>query len=280
MTADGEGFRVVLKSDGGLVLGVRRKKGKEPGYDLPGGTAPSGKRPKEVAPGRVLKDTGLEVFNLIPAHRGPGDERGTTSAYVAEWAGSPRAGRGLEVEWVRVQDILLGKWGLFARDVFNRLGMLKRPSLNPDSLYRISSKALGDPSSRSRMAITTEGVDLVLDEISFLMDLGKASAVDDLLGRLDVPKVHADILDALISATDGIPGLTNKQRFDEDARAVIEAVDGRIPKWKLIVDGRKVSDDVRGDARKIYREKAEFFKQRLKEKGNLDEFYAGKRTQS
>jgi len=196
----------------------------------------------------------------IPVYRGYDDEYGVSSSYISDWTGIPKTKKGQKADWVDVIDILSSKWGLFARDAFHRLKLINRPKLDLEDLYTISKKALKDGSRHA-----SEGVDKVIDEIVFLMEINKSEAVDNLLQHMDVTKLHADILSAALAVLENYD-LPSKARFVEDANIIIQEIDALRPKMKLKDEyGRILSHDVRGDALKYYRKKAVEFGNLLRE---------------
>lgn len=288
------GIRVVVRRDD-LVLGVR--KAGDGRYDLPHGVAAAGVRHSVAAASVLAATAGMRAASLSPSGvfqlRDPEvystaeEELTVTSAhcYLAEAGGDPEPPEGLEAGWVAPGDVLLGRDGLAARFAFNRLGIINRPELRLEDLYRATKSAYdgdmdgagGDLDRASgRMERVTEYVDAVIDELSFLADIGKLSEVDRILGEADVARLHPDILDAMLSCTSWLDGLENKERFEADARGVIDLVNDGIRRVRLVVDGKVVSEDVRGDAKKIYDGRRREFKAHLERHGNFDSLYRSK----
>lgn len=225
---------------------------------MPGGEARQGESPKAAAI-RILADQcRLEASDMFPIHRGKGDVWTWTSTYEArQTTDEPGPADGLEVAWVGMHEILCGQRGLYARDVFNKMGWMNRPALRVDKLYRLSAAALNNRSGREGAEL--EGVDLVVDEITFLIDIDKKSALTEILKSLDCEKLHANILDVFVSMVEEIPDLEGRDDFVTRAKARIALVDSTRMKMRLVVNGRTVSDDVRGDAAKIYKQRAAEF---------------------
>lgn len=249
-----QGVKLVLRSENGSILGKRG----EIGYDLPSSQVGDGEDLRAVSV-RFLKSlTGSRFGNLIPSHRGPDEEWYVSSSYLLDCS------EGFPVipgyEWVQIQDILLGRWGLFARDIFNDLKLMNRPKLRLEDLYRISKKAQSHGSE-----FATDGIDIVVDEVAFLLDVKKEYAIDALLEVVDLKKLHADIIYSLKEIVEEIPFLRSKSWFIEKAEARIEEIDGPRRKIKLKNQfGEVVSEDVRGDALKYYRKKAREFGEMLR----------------
>ncbi|MFA5203051.1 MAG: hypothetical protein WC708_01485 [Lentisphaeria bacterium] len=282
-----EGIRVIIKEND-VMVGVRRIGTSE--WGLPGGVAYEMEIEKSV-PMIVNHLTGFDTSYVVPIGRfelnvpeihNIDEEKVTVEKvmiYNCGWTGEMSPAEGWEVSWVTISDILAGKDGLIARDVFNRIGMMDRPKLELEELYKISAKILDGSDSASRMELATEAADLVIDEWTFLIDTGKSKEIDRILGTIDVPKVHADVLDAMLAMVEQLEDSPNKNQFIQDASAIIAEVDRLIPKRKLILNGVVISNDVRGDARKLYKESARKFKEILEKKGTLQEFYHRKLRQ-
>lgn len=282
-----EGVRIIIKEND-LMIGVRRIGTSE--WGLPGGVAYEMEAEKSV-PMIVNHLTGFDTSYVVPVGRfelntpeihNINEEKVTVEKvmiYNCGWTGEMSPAEGWEVSWVTISDILAGKDGLIARDVFNHIGVMDRPKLELEKLYKISAKILNGSNSASRMELATEAADLVIDEWTFLIDTGKSREIDRILGTIDVPKVHADVLDAMLAMVEQLEDSPNKNQFIQDASAIIAEVDRLIPKRKLILNGVVISNDVRGDARKLYKESARKFKKVLEEKGTLQEFYHRKLRQ-
>lgn len=268
-----DGTRVLVRSEDGLLLAVREEG--EAGWCLPGGPMKTLETAKAGAARHLLSQCGVSAGEMFPIHRGKGDMWKWTSTYEARGtSGEPRPREGLEIAWVGMHEILCGRWGLYARDVFNKMGWMKRPALDLARLYKLSKIALNDRVRRDGAEL--EGVDLVIDEVHFLIDINKRPALDDILRRIDVELLHADILDALVSMVEEVPGLEAAGEFVTRARARLALVDSLRTKIRLVVDGRVVSTDVRGDAAKIYKQRAAEFGRMLRD-GTLGVWMAKRR---
>ena len=282
-----EGIRAIIKENDRMV-GVRRIG--TSGWGLPGGIAYEMEAEKSV-PMIVNHLTGFDTSYVIPVGKfklsipeiHEVDEEKITvekvMVYNCGWTGELSPAEGWETSWVTISDILAGKDGLIARDVFNHIGIMDRPKLELEELYKISAKIIQGSDSADRMELATEAADLVIDEWTFLIDTGKNQEIDRIIGTIDVPKVHADILDAMLAMVEQLEDSPNKSQFIRDASAIIAEVDRLIPKRKLILNGVVISNDVRGDARKLYKESARRFKKILEEKGTFQEFYHRKLRQ-
>lgn len=272
-TASNVGVRVAVKNDDGMILAVSREDGD--GLVLPGGPVREGETSHQAA-ARVLEEqTGLEADVLTQVHFGLGDKFYHSTAYIA-LAGDevdPRPEEGAQAEFVGIPDVLCGRWGLFARDAFNASGWMNRPAMELGRLYEITKKA-----RRSGSEHATEGVDIVIDEVVFLTEIGKPGAIDAHLRDLVVEDVHPDILDAMRTMVEDVAGLVHKRSFDDRVDEYLKKVDvyvrGR--KYKLVGDnGQILSKDVRGDAKKIYRRKAKEFGRMLRD-GTLAKKHPGR----
>lgn len=282
-----EGIRAIIK-DNDRMVGVRRIGTLE--WGLPGGVAYEMEAEKSV-PMIVNHLTGFDTSYVIPVGKFKlsvpeiheiDEEKVTVEKlviYNCGWTGELSPAEGWETSWVTISDILAGKDGLIARDVFNHIGIMDRPKLELENLYKISAKIIQGSDSASRMELATEAADLVIDEWTFLIDTGKTQEIDRILGTIDVPKIHADVLDAMLAMVEQLEDSPNKNQFIQDASAIIAEVDRLIPKRKLILNGVVISNDVRGDARKLYKESARRFKKILEEKGTFQEFYHRKLRQ-
>lgn len=267
------GVRAVVRSDDGLILAVRSGDG----FDLPGGAVGDDEAPKAAAARYLLEQCGLAADPAAgtPAFRGKGDVFEWTSSYTFAGVDHEEAcGEG--VAWVGIHEILCGPDGLYARDLFNRLGWMNRPALSLDRLYKLTKVSLNDRARRDGAEI--EGVDAVIDEITFLTDIGKVGAVDAILRRADCERLHANILDAFVSMVEEMHGLKERDAFVQRARARIALIDSSRTKMRLVVAGQVVSEDVRGDAAKIYKERAREFGRMLRE-GTLGKWMEKRREQ-
>jgi len=264
------GVRLAVRDGDGKVLALRTE---EDGFNLPGGPMLDGETPREAAKRVLAEQTGLESRAFRQLHQGLGDKFHQCVAFGTDMHGEPSHDLidGAELAFVELKDALLGRWGLFARDVFNGAGWMQRPAVSADHLYKISQKALDNGSNRA-----TEGVDLILDEFVFLQDIDKVWAIDAFLKDVDVGMLHPDIADAMLAVVEGIDGLSETESFRDQVEKRIAEVDGVVrKKFKLIVAGTVVSDDVRADARKYYRQKAREFGEKLRN-GTLADGFGGR----
>ena len=258
--------RVAIKADDGRILAVDRGDGE--GFNLPGGPVQEGESPEDAA-ARILGDqVGLEVDDLI---------KGWTEADLDKWAPSTffmvhaddgiefRAEDGCTAEFIKMSELMCGTWGLAARAAFNSSGWIRRPELNWNKVYDLSDRALRGGSHREE-----KGVNEIIDEITFLTDIGKTWMIDDLIEVVDVTRLHADVADTLAAMLEPIDGLIHKPRVMEELETVIDAVDGlRTP----IRFGPH--EDVRAAARKIYRARRAEFSKMLRD-GTLAEKFGGR----
>ena len=255
------GVRLAIRGDDGSVLALDLGDGD--GLNLPGGPMLNGETLAEAA-GRILESTfGLEGGSLRSVHQGLGDRYHHCVGVAVEPEGElDLAMSGAEAAYVRPGDVLRGRWGLFARDVLNGAGLMNRPRLDLDRLYKISKRAIQNGSHRA-----TEGVDLVIDEVTFLQDIGKPHAIDQVLDEVDVGLLHPDIADALLVVVEGITGLVHLVEFRRQVELRMEEVEG--PRRKFVLKeaftGRVISEDVRADAREYYRKKAREFGEQLRD---------------
>lgn len=263
------GVKLIFKSPDGLIFGLKNI-GSDDGFNLPSITVRGGNDPRESAKVLFKSLTGENpLHDPLPAYRGRDEEYGISHSYLTGWRGDFKFKEDQEGGWRSIQDILCGRWGLFARDVFNRLGLMNRPKLDYDRLYKISKKALDDGSQYA-----ADGVDLVIDEVNFLLDIGKPGGVDDILRELELTKLHADIISSLQAVVEEVP-LPSKDDFNIRANSIIQEIDSLRKKYKLIgVDGQIISRDVRGDALKYYRKKAQEFGKKLRD-GTLAQEFPG-----
>lgn len=254
------GIRLIVMGEDGSVLSVDNGDGDGP--NLPGGPMLNGETVLEAA-GRTLSDMlGLQDGFLRVVHQGLGDKYYHCTGLVANPEGEPDLGvSGAKMSYVSPGEVLRGRWGLFARDVLNSAGLMNRPKLDLDRLYRISKNAIQNGSHRA-----TEGVDLVIDEVILLQEIGKPEAVDQILDKVDVGLLHPDIADAMLVVAEGVDGLANLAEFRRQVDLRMEEVDG--PRRKYVLRdtaGRVLSEDVRADAREYYRKKAREFGKQLRE---------------
>lgn len=242
------GVKIVFLNDEGLVLAVNC--GKD-GWSLPSAQIRPGEDPAEAAGVLFEAVTGRKRADLKEVFRGPDDEHGESTTFRSSWTGEPSC----EASWVDPREVLCGKWGLHAIEAFNRAGIVRRPRLRVEDLYGISKKALSRGSEESLRA-----VDMVMDEIALLMDIGKPWAVDSLLRGLDVTRLHADVISAVQAAIEDIPELPARESFNLAASRQIAQVDGLRTKIRF-----GSLEDVRAAALKIYRQRGKEFGQALRD---------------
>lgn len=261
------GVKLVMRNEESLVLGQKRTD--EAFFNLPSCSVDGDGDPRDFATALFRSLTGADG-SISPVMRGKDGEFGTSVSYVANWDGKLKVPKDRELLWVEPMDVMCGPWGLFARDSFNRLGMINRPALDLDKLYKISKKAVSNGSEYAN-----EAIDAVLDEFALLVDIGKTGAIDAILREADVGQLHADVLDSINSVIEDIAGLKEREAFTARATARIEEIDGPRRKIKLIDPERGViSHDVRGDARKYYKNKAKEFGEMLRN-GTLAKNFPG-----
>lgn len=250
------GVKLVMRNEENLVLG--QKRADEAFFNLPSCPVEGDGDPRDFATALFRSLTGADG-SISPVMRGKDGEFGTSVSYVASWDGKLKVPKDRELLWVEPMDVMCGPWGLFARDSFNRLGLINRPALDLDKLYKVSKKAISAGSEYAN-----EAIDAVLDEFALLVDIGKTGAIDVILQDAKVDQLHPDVLDAMNSVIEEISGLKERDAFTARATARIEEIDGPRRKIKLVDPIRGViSHDVRGDARKYYRKKAKEFSEML-----------------
>jgi hypothetical protein len=139
-------------------------------------------------------------------------------------------------------------------------------------MYARTRAALGG-SPRERSIKTQEMVDGTLNDLDKLVRGGTPEALDLLLSRMDVDRVHPEGLDMILSMTEDMV-LPSLGAFRDRVTGRLARVDEILKPIKLQrCDGSVVSHDVRKDARTLYREKAKMFGDALRKEGNLDRFY-------
>lgn len=183
---------------------------------------------------------------LRPLYRGRDDEWGISSSYLADhpWKKLPKG-----AEWADPRDVMLGRWGLYARDVFHAAGVINRPRLSMSKIYRICELARTDASRNVQ-----EAVDMVIDEVHFLFDIGKPWGVEAILREVDVRRLHADVIDALKTMVEDEECLPSGRAFVAAASAQIAEID----KLRIKIRFNGIAD-VRAAAAKIYKKKGKEF---------------------
>lgn len=150
------------------------------------------------------------------------------------------------------------------------------PDFMPDVLLQrmySRTRAALDGSPRERSIRTQELVDGTLNDVDKLIRGGTPAALDLLLSRMDVDKVHPEGLDMVLALLEDMV-LPSLGAFRDRVTGRIAQVDEILKPMKLQrCDGSVVSHDVRKDARALYREKAKMFGDALRKEGNLDRFY-------
>lgn len=243
------GVKIVFRKEG-RVLAVRNDDGLNlPSAHLPYDEGTTGTDVRVCANGlyKIVTRRSAMDNSLVPVYRGSDDEHGISSSYVADAPDLKKVPPG--TEWSDPRDVLLGKWGLFARDVFNKLGIMNRPALSLERVYRVSEKALN-----SRSASVTEAIDMVIDEVALLADIRKPWAIDSILRKVDLMRVHPDVIATMKAVVEEIPDLPSKAAFNRAAQVRLDAVDGGRVKIRFGEHG-----DVRAAALSIYRKTGKEF---------------------
>ena len=259
-----DGVRIAIKNDDGNVLALDLGDGD--GFNLPGGPVAEGEEPREAAVRLLEAQVGLETDDLIKVWSGPDDKYQTSHAFIvlADNDIKVRSEEG-DTEFVKIPELLCGTWGLFVRDAFNAAGWMNRPRMNLKRLYEICQLAVRNGSHRAQ-----KGVDMVIDEVTFLTDIGKLHAVDVLLGDVDVAQLHADVAHTLLVMVEPLEGLRNKKKIEQDIEILIEAVDGQRTPIRF-----GPHEDIRAAARKQYRAQAAKFGKMLRD-GTLAQKFGGR----
>jgi RNA polymerase subunit RPABC4/transcription elongation factor Spt4 len=210
-----------------------------------------------------LTKKSVENCHATPLFRGSDDEYGLSSSYFVEFEFKklPKGGT-----WVAPQDIMLGRWGLFARDAFNALKLINRPKLDLTKVYTICRRAL------DREESTTPAIDMVLDEVNLLLDIGKPWAVEALLREVDVRRLHADVIETLRYSIENEHDLPSKPGFDAAAKAQIAEIDRLRTKIRF-----GAHEDVRAAAAQYYKKKSEEFGAKLRA-GTLTKDFPGMKS--
>jgi len=174
-----EGVRIAVKNDDGKVLALDLGDGD--GFNLLGGPMEDGEEPRKAAARLLEVQVGLETDDLIKVWSGPGDKYQNSHAFIvlADNDIKVQSEEGT-TEFVKIPELLCGMWGLFVRDALNAAGWMNRPKMDLKRLYEICQLAIRNGSHRAQ-----KGVDMVIDEITFLTDIGKLHAVDAILRDMD-----------------------------------------------------------------------------------------------
>ncbi len=161
-------------------------------------------------------------------------------------------------------------------------------------VYGVTQRSMSESSMRARETIVTDGVNAAMDFIYESLGSGEMEELGQFLEQAEVENIHPDILDAMVVALDGVD-LPEKSDFEDRALlhlAETDALIRRMPLVRIEGDGsprhgglprdksgdQLVVDDVRGSARKLYKEKAAEYKRFLETEGSLDRFYKTKTT--
>jgi hypothetical protein len=96
-----------------------------------------------------------------------------------------------------------------------------KSQLNAFKLYSLSKRAIDEDPD-----IATQGVNIVLDEVSHLLDGNEFEKIDTILSELNVGLLHADIIIAILTVTQKHPELKARQSFLERATIRITEIDG------------------------------------------------------
>ncbi len=140
-------------------------------------------------------------------------------------------------------------------------------------LYSESKRCLAG-SPRQRHIMVKELVDWTYDV--FTSSLRKSELPDGLVDAMDVSKVHPEALDMILALLEVVSS-PSVDSFRERVAGRMTKVDELIVPMRLKdSEGRVISEDVRADARRIYRERAIAFGEILRKEGNLDRFYKSK----
>ena len=259
-----EGVRIAVKNDDGKVLALDLEDGD--GFNLPGGLVAEGEKPREAAARLLDAQIGLETDDLIEIWSGPGDKYRDSHVFIvlADNDIKVQSEEG-SAEFVKIPELLCGQWGLFVRDAFNAAGWMNRPKMDLKKLYHVCQLAIRNGSNRAQ-----KGVDTVIDEITFLTDIGKLHAVDVILGCMDVAQLHPDVAHTLLVMIEPLEGLRNKEKIEKDVEILLEAVDG--PRTPIRFGPHA---DVRKTAAKYYRQQAAKFGKMLRD-GTLAQKFGGR----
>jgi hypothetical protein len=209
---------------------------------------------------------GLETDDLIEVYSGPDDKFRKSHAFIvlADNDIKVQSEEGT-AEFVKIPELLCGQWGVFVRDALNAAGWMNRPKMDLAKLYHVCQLAIRNGSHRAQ-----KGVDMVIDEITFLTDIGKLYVVDNMLGTIDVAQLHPDVAHTLLVMVEPLEGLQNKAKVEQDVEILLEAIDG--PRTPIRFGEHS---DIRKTARKYYRQKAAEFGKMLRD-GTLAQKFGGR----
>lgn len=256
------GLRVIYKNNFGEVLCSY--------YDgspvLAGMEQKNGSTIKDTA-NKFMSELTVELFTLKEVFQGVNhDSEYYHVIYFDLETEETPVHEGTSYGLVKPFEILKGKHGLQYLDVFQAMRWLKRRPISYSFINSVSKMA-----HERGSANCIEAINMIIDEMQFFIDIEKAEPLEEIFRNLEVEKLHADIVDAALAMTCSIPGHvcpSNLAEFIHRCKTRIEEVDAIInrKKYKLVgLDGRVISEDVRGDARTYYAKKSAEYSKMLKE---------------
>lgn len=112
---------MLIRGDSGKILAVSRPEG---GWGLPGGHVEDGETLEEGAIREVKEETGMDVCNLRELYIAPtGSDENMTTAFIADFEGTPIQGNEGTVAWVDPELLLEGPFGDFTQEAFLMAGI-------------------------------------------------------------------------------------------------------------------------------------------------------------
>ncbi|HED05942.1 MAG TPA: hypothetical protein ENI61_04575 [Ignavibacteria bacterium] len=151
------------------------------------------------------------------------------------------------LSYVKLNSILSGDFGLFARYIFNEMKMIDWPILEVGNLYDISKNDE-----------IMDGIVLISNEFYFLHKFNKNDIIIDFIKSIDITLLHPEIISFILTFIGYTPEIKDVDEFIKCSNEYLDEVDLLVLDKHKLIDldtGNIISEDVKNDSIKRSKER-------------------------